>query len=280
MTAIDIDHLKQWLGKERETVDTISPRLAAGLNAVLDADCDPAEGDEAPPGIHWCLSPDIAPMSGLGPDGHPARGGFLPPVPFPRRMWAAGHLQFHGKFLVGDRVTRRSRISDISLKQGRSGPLCFVVVDHDHHTDRGLVLSERHDIVYRELDTGPAPPPAPPVEPKPASRSEQIAATPTLLFRYSAVTANSHRIHYDRPYCLDEEHYPGLVVHGPLQATYLLRMAQQINGGKLPATFSFRGQQPLFDGQNFRICANEEIGQTSLWTENAAGHTTMTASAS
>lgn len=279
MTGIDMDHLRQWLGRERESEDTISPRLAAGLNAVLDEDGGISEGMEAAPGIHWCLSPDIAPMSGLGADGHPARGGFLPPVPFPRRMWAAGHLHFHGTFLVGDRVVRRSRIGDISFKEGRSGPLCFVVVHHDYTTERGLVLTERHDIVYRELDAGSPAASAKPAEPPMAERSQEIEATPALLFRYSAITFNSHRIHYDRPYCLEEENYPGLIVHGPLQATYLLRLAKQMNGGALPRVFSFRGMQPLFDGQSFRLCAAAKDDGTSLWVENAAGHTTMTATA-
>lgn len=285
MSDLDIDHLKSWIGRTAEHADHISPRLAAGLAAVLDEHTDLAEGDEAPTCIQWCLAPQIEPMSGLGPDGHPTRGGFLPPVPFPRRMWAGGFLEFSGDFRVGDMVTRRSRIADVSLKEGRSGRLIFVAVDHEYHTLRGLALKERHDIVYRELEAvsaSPAPaavaPPAPagPV----AGQSLSIEATPVLLMRYSAVTFNGHRIHYDRDYCLREENYPGLIVHGPLQATYLLRLAREMNGGRMPGRFVFRGLSPLFDGAAFSVNGAEKTDGLTLWTANAAGGVTMTANAS
>jgi len=280
MTDIDIDHLRSWIGTERESTDLITPRLAASLQAVLDESENAETGAEAPVGIHWCLSPDIEPMNRLGPDGHPARGGFLPPVPFPRRMWAGGDLQFSGRFMVGDTVTRRSRIEDVTLKQGRSGALCFVTVRHDYATGRGLVLSERQDLVYRELEAKPAAsdgkPPAPPI----ADTSVDIEATPTLLFRYSAITFNGHRIHYDRTYCIEEEYYPGLVVHGPLQATYLLRIARQQNGGAYPSGFGFRGVKPLFDGQTIKLCTRKDAGSATLWVQTASGETTMTASVS
>lgn len=286
MTAIDIDHLRQWIGRTRETVDVVTPRLAANLAAILGEDGAVEDGAPAPVGIHWCLSPDIAPMAALGPDGHPARGGFLPPVPFPRRMWAGGALTFSGDFRVGDVVARRSRIDDVTLKQGGTGPLCFVTVTHDYTTPRGLALSERQDIVYRELEAKPsvapssaAPPlqspPPPPGEPE---RTQALEATPVLLFRYSAITFNGHRIHYDRSYCREEENYPGLVVHGPLQATCLLRMAIDMGGGT-PDRFSFRGLRPLFDGQTCTINGRRADGTTELWVADAAGHVTMKASA-
>lgn len=280
MSNLDIDHLKSWIGKTAESVDHITPRLAASLAAVLDENTDLKEGDEAPTCIQWCLSPQIAPMSDLGTDGHPARGGFLPPVPFPRRMWAGGTLEFSGDFRVGDRVERHSCIADVSLKDGRTGRLIFVAVDHEYSTPRGLALKERHDIVYRELDAKPAPETgAVPKPPPQAERSLSIPATPVLLMRYSAATFNGHRIHYDRDYCIHEENYPGLIVHGPLQATYLLRLARLMNRGAMPARFAFRGQTPLFDGPDFTVNARREGEQTRLWAANAAGAITMTATA-
>ena len=273
----DIDHLRKWIGATRESRDVISPRLANSLAAVLDEAPTLGEGDTPPPGIHWCLSPEIAPMSGLGPDGHPARGDFLPPVPLPRRMWAGGELAFSGVFRVGDTVTRRSRIADVTLKAGRTGPLCFVTVMHDYAGPRGLVLSERHDIVYRSLEAsagGGTPPnmPMPPPE-----ESHGVEASTTLLARYSAVTFNGHRIHYDRDYCRSEEGYPGLLVHGPLQATFLLRLACRMKGGRLPERFTFRGVMPLFDGGRFTVNTARTDDGRQLWVQSQAGNVTMTA---
>lgn len=284
--AIDEAHLRTWIGKERTVEDEISPRLAASLAAVLDEPVSFAPGDTAPTAIHWCLSPDIVPMSALGPDGHPARGDFLPPVPFPRRMWAGGELRFLDDLRVGDRVRRTSRIQDVSVKEGRSGALCFVAVVHAYETGRGLALEERHDIVYRTLEpagakaTSEKPAGTKPAAeaPAPADREERVNGDPVLLMRYSAATFNGHRIHYDRAYCIEEEGYPGLVVHGPLQATLLLRLARRMNGGAYPATFAFRGVSPLFDGQAFTVKARQSA-PLSLWIENAAGRTTMTATA-
>lgn len=273
--GLDLPHLKSWTGKTRSVEDTITPRLAASLAAILDEPVDLAEGDLAPVGIHWCLSPDIAPMSGLGPDGHPARGGFLPPVPLPRRMWAGGRLRFYGAFRVGERIRRDSTIRDVEAKSGRSGALCFVTVTHSYHGETGLVLSEEHDIVYREIvPTVAAQLPAE------ALRSEirvGIEATPVLLSRYSAVTFNGHRIHYDRDYTRHVELYPGLIVHGPLQATWLLHMARDTFGA-MPARFDFRGRSPLFDGQT--VSANAQRNgpdKLELWVADATGVVTLDA---
>lgn len=274
----DIEHLKTWIGRTRESRDVITPRLANSLAAVLDQTPTLAEGDVAPPGIHWCLSPEIAPMSGLGPDGHPARGDFLPPVPLPRRMWAGGELAFAGELRVGDAITRRSRIADLALKTGRSGALCFVTVTHDYLGPQGTVLSERHDIVYRPLETA-APAAAAPLPVPAAVESERVEASPVLLARYSAVTFNGHRIHYDRDYCQREEGYPGLLVHGPLQATLLLRLARRRNGDRMPALFRFRGVSPLFDGGRFSVNAGEADGQRQFWVCGPDARPTMLASA-
>ncbi|MFT3987533.1 MaoC family dehydratase N-terminal domain-containing protein [Aestuariivirga sp.] len=263
--------LRDWIGREREAGDEISPRLAECFASIFGGEGDLSLGAPAPLGIHWCLAPDIVPISETGPDGHPARGGFLPPVPLPRRMWAGGQLAFHGGLRVGDRVRRHSRIDDVVMKEGRSGRLCFVTVTHRYLTARGEALSERHDIVYRGLDAAASPAPAAQDVPE---VSETIAATPLLLFRYSAVTFNSHRIHYDRPYCLNEEHYPGLLVHGPLQATCLLRLAARRNTGEAPRLFTYRGVSPLFDGGAFSVNARG----SDYWISGPEGNVTMKAS--
>ena len=277
--ALDLPHLTSWVGKTHFSRDTITPRLAASLAAVLDEPTQFAEGELAPTGIQWCLSPPIAPMSRLGPDGHPARGGFLPPVPLPRRMWAGGRLRFHGDFRVGDTIERRSTVKDVEAKEGRSGSLCFVTVAHEYHGAAGLLLSEEQDIVYRAI-TPTVLAPAPDAPPRGEIRAE-IAATPVLLARYSAVTFNGHRIHYDRDYTRDEELYPGLVVHGPLQATWLLRMARGELGGSLPEAFDFRGRSPLFDGQTVSVNARRDgAGGFELWVADARGLPTLEATAS
>jgi 3-methylfumaryl-CoA hydratase len=275
---LDIDHLKGWIGATRETVDEISPRLANSLAAVLDEATTLAVGDKAPVGIHWCLSPEIAPMHGLGPDGHPARGDFLPPVPLPRRMWAGGELVFSGDFRVGDRVRRLSRVEDVAVKVGRTGTLCFVTVRHDYHTPRGLALRERHDIVYRAIEAPAGGTPPQSAMPEPAERLV-VEGSAVLLSRYSAVTFNGHRIHYDRDYCREVELYPGLIVHGPLQATYLLRMATEMNGGRLPGHFEFRGTAPLFDGGKFTVNGARDTDGAVLWVQNAEKAVTMKATA-
>ncbi|MEJ2623235.1 MAG: MaoC family dehydratase N-terminal domain-containing protein [Pseudolabrys sp.] len=275
---LDINHLRSWIGATRESRDEISPRLAGSLAAVLDEPCVLAPGDAAPTGIQWCLCPDIAPMSELGPDGHPARGGFLPPVPLPRRMWAGGELRFSGDFRVGDEVVRRSRVADVAVKSGRSGALCFVTVMHDYATPRGHALSERHDIVYRAL-APPLPPTAPPAAMPIPDENRVVAATPVLLMRYSAASFNGHRIHYDRAYCRDEELYPGLIVHGPLQASFLLCLACRMAGGHLPALFSFRGTAPLFDGPAFSVNGLREDDHARLWVADGDRRVTMEAQA-
>lgn len=274
MTALDLDRLRQWIGRVEETTDTVSPRLVKGLAATLDR-----SGDAVPPAIHWCLAPAIAPESELGPDGHPARGGFLPPVmKLPRRMWAGGVVDFADPLRLGDAVTRRSRIADVQVKEGRSGTLCFVTVEHEYRTERGRALTERQDIVYREADSPMSPDGAPETRPTPKWR-RTLTADAVMLFRYSALTFNGHRIHYDRDYCREVEHYPGLVVHGPLQATLLVEHAIAARGGSVPRQFAFRAVRPLFDGAGFSLNAVEEDGGLILWTADGRGRATMTATA-
>ena len=274
---LDPDHLRTWIGRTFASDDLVTPRTANALAAVLDDPVTLTAGDPAPLGIHWCLSPDIVPMQRLGEDGHPAGGGFLPPVPLPRRMWAGGSLEFMDELRVGDPVHRSSRIEDVAVKKGRTGLLCFVAVRHDYATVRGAALSERHDIVYRDGNGRTAIAPPEPRAPL-ADRTDVVAATPMLLMRYSAASLNGHRIHYDREYCIREEGYPGLVVHGPLQATLLLRMAARLRSAA-PLRFSYRAAAPLFDGQSFRVHGSRCDSEDHLWVTDADGRVTMTAEA-
>ena len=212
---LDVAALRGWIGRTDRATDIVTPRLAQGLLATLDQDGPAlAEGQPVPATAHWCLTQPTVPMSRLGPDGHPARGGFLPPVPLPRRMWAGGALEFREPLRVGDAVERESRIADVAVKEGRTGTLCFVAVEHRISTPRGLAILERQDIVYRDMDrpqeSAPAaasPPPSPDAR-QPRWR-RVVQADPVLLFRYSALTFNGHRIHYDRPYCIEAEGYSG-----------------------------------------------------------------------
>jgi 3-methylfumaryl-CoA hydratase len=280
---LDVDLLKSWIGRTETARDVVSIRLARELSATLDrAGAEPQPGDLAPLAVHWCLAPPAALTASLGPDGHPARGGFLPPVPLPRRMWAGSTLRFTDRLRVGDMVERRSRIGDVAMKEGRSGILCFVAVDHEIFTERGLAIVERHDIVYRPLGERGEPPPATPVPlgapPPDATWHRDMQAGPVVLFRYSALTFNGHRIHYDRTYVKEQEGYPGLIVHGPLQATLLLEYAAAIRGGA-PHAFKFRGLQPLFDFMPFRLCAREVSDGLDLWIEVAGGLRSMEAEA-
>jgi 3-methylfumaryl-CoA hydratase len=276
MSDVDIKRLRTWIGRERIVEDIITPRLSRSLDAVLDVDRPVKTGDAASVGIHWCLGPDIVPMRGIGPDGHPTRGGFLPPIPFPRRMWAGGELRFSGNFLVGDTVRKRSVIEDVVLKSGRSGEMIFVTMRNYYVTPRGLALTERHDAVYRQLDaegTKPNPPPSEAV----SEETRAVDANPVLLFRYSAITFNGHRIHYDQPYVTQEENYPGLIFHGPLQATLLLALATDLSAGIVPATFTFRSVHPLFAEGTPHLHARRDGEGLTLWLTDAAGVVTMNA---
>jgi 3-methylfumaryl-CoA hydratase len=275
---LDAELLRSWVGRTATAHDVITPRLAQELQVTLDREGPaPREGELCPLAIHWCLAPALVPQSRLGPDGHPARGDFLPPVPLPRRMWAAGRLEFFEALRVGDAVERRSRIADVSIKEGRSGRLCFVAVDHEISTPRGTALKERHDIVYRDAASGKSSEQAAPARaemPRQAQWSEPRAADAVMLFRYSALTFNGHRIHYDRQYVTKIEGYPGLIVHGPLQATLLLEFAASIRGSG-PKVFSFRALNPLFDGQEFTLNAADHEGALDLWISGPGDRTTM-----
>jgi 3-methylfumaryl-CoA hydratase len=280
MDARIIEELRSWIGRTSEAEDEITPRLVEAFRATLAPHLASAGADEAPLGIHWCLAPYAAPIAELGPDGHAAKGLMLPPVPLPRRMWAGGEVEALTPLKIGDKVTRRTRIADVVAKEGRSGPLCFVMLAHEFTTARGTMLRERHDIVYRaaaEPDAPSSPSPTPKLGARPEpERSWRVETSPVLLFRYSALTFNGHRIHYDYPYVTGTEGYTGLVVHGPLQATLLLNMAAAL-GAKRPLRFLYRGRAPLIAGQAFHVEGRAEGGRTACWTRDAAGEICMEA---
>ena len=274
--GLDLDHLRRWVGRSAEATDIVTAQLTKGLRATLFQDIgEPQTGDIAPYTVHWCLGQPVFPHDQLGPDGHPTRGGFLPPVPLPRRMWAGGEIEFLQPLCVGDESTRTSRIADVQLKTGSTGTLCFVSVEHSISSPRGTAIRERQDIVYRGTDSAPAKP----ADPAPhGAHRRLVEPSAALLFRYSALTFNGHRIHYDAPYVRDVEGYPGLIVHGPLQATLLVQFAQQLRG-RCPALFEFRSLSPLFDDADFTLNAAEDGEALNLWTSYADGPVAMQARA-
>lgn len=277
---IDIDHLRDWIGKSESKAEVATPALIERFNATFDLDTPTQEGGIAPLLIHFCLAPSVSPTSGLGSDGHAARGGFLPPVLLPRRMWAGSSLEFLDDICIGAMVRRDSTIRDVTIKEGRSGRLCFVTVDHSITADERLVIRERQDIVYRDMP-GPSKAEAAKASSQhvsPGIHWRIVKPDPALLFRYSAITFNAHRIHYDSPYSLKVEAYPGLVVHGPLQATLLAQFASDLYGRR-PDQFEFRSLSPLFDDAEFILNAEEDAEGMRLWIARAQGPIAMEARA-
>ncbi|MGC4008387.1 MAG: MaoC family dehydratase N-terminal domain-containing protein [Pseudomonas sp.] len=259
----------------------VTPVPLKALTATLDRD-DPPVGPEAsvPPCWHWLYFLPAHRQSEIGPDGHPRRGGFLPPVPLPRRMWAGSQLTFHAPLRVGQLISRTSRIADVRMKEGRTGPLVFVNVDHEIRAEGKLAISERHDIVYRDLPAPGEPAPAGVPAPQPEQWSCRIEPDDVLLFRYSALTFNGHRIHYDRRYVTEVEGYPGLIVHGPLIATLLLDLLRRSLPSAKVKTFSFRAVKPVFDVAPFSVCGRQEDAETvKLWARTSDGFVAMDATA-
>ena len=262
---------QDWIGRKVVRDDVVTARTLDAFKATL----APHLFADSNLGIHWCLAPDMVSAEELGADGHPKLGNFLPDVGLPRRMWAGGEIMQIGSFTPGDRVRKTSTITDISFKSGQSGKLCFIAVSHEYTVDGGVVVSERQDIVYRAASTlGAVPPAQPHLEPGPTSIC--IAPTSTLLFRYSAMTFNGHRIHYDEAYARNVEGYSGVVVHGPLQATLMLNLAASISG-RAPRTFSYRGVSPLILGGRLMVDADVGPNGIELRCLNDAGEVTMKA---
>jgi 3-methylfumaryl-CoA hydratase len=274
--------LQDWIGRRESQRDTVGAWRAAALAATLDRDPAPLrDGDPLPPLWHWLYFLPAARQSSLGPDGHPARGDFLPPVALPRRMWAGSTIVFHRPLAIGEDARRDSAIADVQHKRGRSGELVFVSVRHEIHGNAGLAITETQQIVYREAATAGAPAAAaPPPQRRDARWVRAVRPDPVLLFRYSALTFNGHRIHYDRTYATVEEGYPGLVVHGPLLATLLLEGLHTATGGRTVAAFEFKARQPLFDIAPFDVAGHEQgDGQWTLWASAADGTVAMEAQA-
>ncbi|HVY18328.1 MAG TPA: MaoC family dehydratase N-terminal domain-containing protein [Rhodopila sp.] len=279
MTELDVDHLRSWIGKQEVLEDQVTRFPVAALSATLDRDDPPPQaGDALPPLWHWLYFLPTARQSLLGPDGHPARGGFLPPVPLPRRMWAGGRFKFHQPLRVDQPISRISVVSDVTIKQGRNGALCFVLVKHAVSGPDGLALEEEHDIVYRDNpQPGEAPAAGKPVRTDGVWTREIVPSDP-MLFRYSALTFNSHRIHYDRRYVTEVEGYPGLIVHGPLIATLLMDLLRR-NTDRPVKTFRFKAVGPLFDIAPFSVHGVQEGDKAALWARNPSGHLAMEAEA-
>jgi 3-methylfumaryl-CoA hydratase len=279
--TLDMANLTTWTGRQETLIDTVTPVPVAALSALLDREDPPPEPDTIlPPLWHWLYFLPLARQSDVDSDGHPKRGGFLPPVPLPRRMWAGGRLWFHHDLQVGASIRRQSTIVDISVKDGRSGKLVFVLVRHEISDPQGLAITEEHDIVYRDAPSPTEAAPAGRPAPESAIWHRDITPDPVLLFRYSALTFNGHRIHYDRTYVTQEEGYPGLIVHGPLIATLLVDLLRRNTDRRLSA-FRFRALRPLFDTAPFSLHAGapDALGQVPVWARDPAGFLAMEAQA-
>jgi 3-methylfumaryl-CoA hydratase len=271
-----------WVGREEVRTERLAAWHVQALAATLGLDTAPAAGEPLPPGWHWMFFNPVVARGGLGPDGHPQRGGFLPPIELPRRMWAGSRVQYLRAPTVDSLATRTSRIARVEHKVGRRGSLWFVTVEHTIGIDSQVCIVEEQDIVYREADPpgAAARAAAPPGPESPAEWGCDIHPDTTLLFRYSALTFNGHRIHYDADYTRQVEGYPGLVVHGPLTATWLQGLAVAHAQGRELAAFEFRGVSPLFCGHSVRLEGRQESpGTLALWACGPSGELAMTATA-
>lgn len=280
MTA-ELEYLKKWIGETETDTDYVTIPTVHRLSATLDRDDPfPKTGDMLPIGWHSLLFPRIVRHSGIGPDGHPARGDFLPPVPLPRRMFAGKRTRIVGELRVGDEVKRLSTIKDVVIKQGRTGTMVFVTVNTDISSPRGVAISEEQDIVYRDEPDKHVPPP--PAQPAPGTAVWKNTVTPTevMLFRYSALTFNGHRIHYDHPYVTGVEGYPGLVMNGGLTTLLVYELARA--QAKTPLKFvSSRNVRPMFANRSISICGEPAADGKSakLWTQDDTGALTLSATA-
>ena len=274
MSEIDLDALAPWLGRTETKEDVLTHGLIDKFRATFGPHLCGGAGD-VPLGIHWCIALDTVPAAALSDDGHAARGGFLPPVPLPARMWAGGDVTHLTPLKIGEAVTRRSVIGDITAKQGRSGTLVFVTVEHEYSSGGRLCIREKQSIVYREI-SAPRPVKNAPDASDPTTLRSSLAPDPVLLFRYSALTFNAHRIHYDHVYATETEAYSGLVVHGPLQATLLLNLAAEALKPS-PHRFSFRGLAPLTLPCELQL--HREGAETSgtVWCQDQNGLRSFTA---
>lgn len=277
-----MNKLTDWIGRSETVHDTVTPTPVKALAATLDhpAAAVPA-GTPLPPLWHWLYFLPLHRASEIGADGHALRGGFLPPVPLPRRMWAGSQLEFRAPVRVGDAVARTSTIAEVTEKAGRTGPLVFVKVRHELRCNGASepALVEFHDIVYRGEPQASDPAPLPIPAPTGAPWQREWLPDDVLLFRYSALTFNGHRIHYDRRYVTEVEGYPGLIVHGPLIATLLMDLLRHEAPGAEVASFWFKAVRPSFDGHAMRVNGRREGNEVKLWAQDHEGWLTMDASA-
>lgn len=271
---------QDWVGREEVRSERISEPVAAAMAATLDLASPPLSGDPLPAGWQWLYFNPAVRRSELGTDGHPARGGFLPPVALPRRMWAGSRVRYLRALPVGIDATRRSRILKVASKAGKRGALCFVTVEHTLSFGETVCIAEEQDIVYKEA----SPPGTPMPQPQPHDTKPTWVVTfrpdTTLLFRYSALTFNGHRIHYDLQYAREEEGYPNLVVHGPLTATLLQQFATEQGGGRRLTRFDFRAVSPMFVDRPFTLEGRNDNEHTiAVWARGPDGELAMSATA-
>ena len=280
---IDVNDYKEWIGKTLESKDELSLSPLNRMAATLDNQLREFRlGEDIPPLWHWLYFLESTPQSMLAEDGHAKKGSFLPPITLPRRMWAGSRFNFKKSLKAGDIVSRTSSIKDISVKQGKTGTLVFVNVSHDISTNAGLALSEEHDIVFREKSKATTTTLTTKKSDIKPDFSETFIPNPTILFRYSALTFNAHRIHYDRGYVTDTEGYPGLLVHGPLLATLLIENFRKHYSNLKILSFEFKAIHPVFDLNPFKICSTnlDSNNNASLWIEDHEGNLCMRASVS
>jgi 3-methylfumaryl-CoA hydratase len=277
--TLDTEYLRSWIGRQETATDHVARAGLMRMGATLDRDDPiPRDGDPLPPLWHWtCFLPHVR-QSLLGPDGHAKRGDFLPAVDLPRRLWAGGRLRFMQPLRVSERVTRTSTIADVSVKEGRAGTLVFVLVRHMIEGENGPAIEEEHDIVYRGAATQGEPAPQHRPARIEAAWARTVVPDDVLLFRYSALTFNSFRIHYDRRYATEVEGYPGLVVHAPLMATMLLDLVRR-NSARAVQSFRFRALAPVFDTAPFHVRGEESSTGASLWIAGDDGGLRMDAEA-
>ena len=274
--------LRQWIGRSESVEDIATATPYAALSATLDRAAErPPQGTPLPALWHWMYFLPLHRQSEIGPDGHAQRGGFLPPVPLPRRMWAGSQFAFHAPLRIGDKLTRTSTIHDVTEKAGRTGPLVFVKVRHEirRGDETAVSLTEFHDIVYREAPRPDDVAPPPKAAPTDEVWSKRWTPDDVLLFRYSALTFNGHRIHYDRRYVTSVEGYPGLIVHGPLIATLLLDLLRHQRPDAVVRKYEFRALRPTFDTHSFEVCGSPQGTDNTvrLWARDHEGWLTMDA---
>ena len=279
-TKVDIDHLRKWIGKIDNVTDYVTPIVEQRYRATLNMDIgNPKDGDPVTSGLHWMLGWNLVKNDELGVDSHPALGEFLPPVPLPRRMWAGSEIKVLKPIRVGDKVIKQSTVADIQVKEGRTGLLCFVTAEYNFLVNDEVTINEKHNIVYRDISKSGGGSGYSKDIPEKADLSEKIFMHPTILFRYSAIGFVGHRIHYDHPYTVNEENYPGLIVHGPLQATYLLRAAEKLMG-KPVKSFTHKVMAPVFADSEYIVGVDKmDDGSVSCWGATKEFGVTMRAEA-